>query len=464
MKSSRWHSSSILHRLAAAFFSAAAGVTTQGQTPGGAPRIADPVAAEIDQSIHEVLDQAQAPSASIAIVQDGRISYVKAYGRAVLSPEVPATIDTRYGIASVSKQFTAAAILLLVKEGKLTLDDPVRRYISGLGANDNVTIRQVLSHRSGYRDYWPQDYVPPFMRKAISPEEILDRWVRVPPDFPPGSEFQYSNSNYPVAGQIVEKISGQPLMKFLEERIFKPLRMERVIEDDTRPLAPPDAAGYMRVALGPARPAAKEASGWLYAAGQLAMPPRDLALWNISLIERSLLNDEGYEAMFQHNLGVFAKDDAGRRLIRHDGQISGTTTENRVWPEQRAALTVVVNADWGGLPAAIADRITYIMFPPAGVDNEALAFFKALQRGAIAPSELTTNAQSYFTPEALRDAPAGLAKLGAVRTFRRTSEGRRGGLIHRRYIILCAHGTVSASVFTTPEGQFEQFNVEPVVR
>jgi hypothetical protein len=302
------------------------------------------------------------------------------------------------------------------------------------------------------------------MLKPITPDKILDQWVRVVPDFPAGSEFQYSNSNYTVAGQIVEKVSGQPLMQFQQERIFTPLRMTHVDEDDTKPLEAPDAAGYTRVALGPVTLAPKEASGWLYGAGHLAMPPRDLALWNISLIERSLLGAQGYQAMFQNNLGVFAKDDSGRRLIRHDGQISGTMTENRVWPEQRTALTVVVNADWGSLPAAIADRLTQILFPPTGADAEALSFFVALQRGAVDRTKLTTNAQSYFTPEALAEAAKGLTKLGSVRKFTRISEGRRGGLINRKYNILCARGTVSASVFTTSDGRFEQFNVEPVAR
>lgn len=400
-------------------------------------KIADELATRIDQSVREVLDHAQAPSASIAVVLNGRVAYLNAYGKARMAPDVPATIDTRYGIASVSKQFTAAAILLLAKDGKLKLEDPVRRYITKLGANDNVTIRQVLNHTSGYRDYWPQDYVPPFMLKPVSAEKILDQWVRVRPDFVAGSDWQYSNSNYIVAGQIVEKVSGQPLMQFLQDRIFTPLHMTGVDEDDTKPLESPDAAGYTRVALGPVRPALKEAPGWLYAAGHLAMPPRDLALWNISLIERSLLSPEGYDAMVTSNLGVFVKDDLGKRLIRHNGQISGMTTENRVWPEQRAAVSVMVNGDWGGIPAVIADRIGHIIFPPTGGDAGVQAFFVALQQGSVDPAKLTENAKSYFTPEALSDAAKGLAELGTVRILkhgppRRADSSNVSGVLHPR--------------------------------
>jgi hypothetical protein len=194
------------------------------------------------------------------------------------------------------------------------------------------------------------------------------------------------------------------------------------------------------------------------------MPPRDLALWNISLIERSLLDAEGYNSMFQNNLGVFVSEDSGRRLIQHNGQISGMTTENRVWPDQRASVTVMVNADWGSIPQAIADRLTHIIFPPVGADAEALSFFVALQAGTVDRAKLTSNAQSYFTAEALNDAKEGLTKLGSVRGFKRLSEGRRGGLVHRKYNIICARATATASVFTTPDGRFEQFNVEPLLR
>jgi len=429
------------------------------------PSLPEALATKIDQCIEEVLEQTDAPSVSIAIVRDGRIAYTKAYGRARLSPDIPATVETRYGIASVSKQFTAAAILLLEKDGKLKLDDPVRQYIGNLREDDKVTIRQLLGHRSGYRDYWPQDYVPPFMLQSVTPEKILDQWVRVAPDFPAGSESQYSNSNYTVAGQIVEKVSGQPLMKFLQERIFIPLHMTKVDEDDTKPLTAPDAAGYTRVALGPVRPAPKEAAGWLYAAGQLALPPGDLALWNISMIERNLLNPEGYDAMIKSSLGVFTKDDAGRRLVHHDGLISGTTTQNRIWPDQRAALTVVANADWGGIASAISDRLTFLLFPPSDpAEAKALNFFESLQNGSIDRAQITKNAESYFTPGSIKDAEQGLKKLGPVRNFKLVRERPRGGFVIRKYDIHCARGAVTATVLSNSEGQFEQFNVEPVVR
>ena len=113
----------------------------------------------VDQIANDVLQQTGVPSASVAIVKGGKLVYTHAYGSAHLDPPVAATPDMRYSIGSISKQFTAAAILLLQEQGKLSLDDAVGKYVPGLTRGDEVTIRQILSHTSGYQDYWPEDYL-----------------------------------------------------------------------------------------------------------------------------------------------------------------------------------------------------------------------------------------------------------------------------------------------------------------
>src|SRR5262245_34608781 len=256
------------------------------------------LAAKIDERVQAALDQVQAPSASIAIVLDGKVAYLKAYGQARLAPEeVAATTETRYAIGSVSKQMVAAAALLCVQDGKLQLDDPVGKYLPGLTEGERITIRHLLNHTSGYRDFYPQDYVFPAMKLPIKPSGILDQWARVPLDFQPGEQWQYSNTGYTAAGLIVEKVTGQPLFEFMRERVFKPLEMSRVVDHDTQPLVVPDAVGYTRVALGPIRPVTKEGEGWLFAAGPLAMAPSELAKWNISLINQSLLSAASYREL-----------------------------------------------------------------------------------------------------------------------------------------------------------------------
>src|SRR5207248_7666206 len=128
---------------------------------------------------------------------------------------------------------------------------------SDLTRAKDVTIRQLLSHTSGYQDYWPQDYVPPFMLEPITADRILDLWARKPLDFDPGTQWQYSNTNFVIAGLIVEKASGMPLLQFLAKRVFAPLDMKGVVNIDHDHLPDTDPTGYLRYALGPPRPAPK---------------------------------------------------------------------------------------------------------------------------------------------------------------------------------------------------------------
>ncbi len=286
----------------------------------------------IDRIAQQVLEQTGVPSASLAVVKGGKLVYTHAYGSARLAtataPALPATPQMRYSIGSISKQFTAAAILLLQEEGKLSLDDPVGKYIPGLTRGNEVTIRQILSHTSGYQDYWPEDYVMTPMLHAESSQQILDTWAKKPLDFEPGTQWQYSNTNFVIAGRIVETVTGAPLMDFLTQRIFRPLGMNSVWNSDEAKLTQADATAYYRHALGPLRVAPKEGRGWMFAAGELAMTAHDLALWDESLITQTILKPESYKQMFtevklkdgtgtHYGLGVGIHDLDGHRSIDH---------------------------------------------------------------------------------------------------------------------------------------------------
>src|SRR6202051_1251391 len=192
--------------------------------------------ASIDAAVNQVLSSTKVPSASIAIVKDGRIAYLQAYGLARLTPPMAATPQMQYPVGSISKQFTAAAVLLLAQEHKLTLDDPVSKYLPDLSRANEVTIRMLLSHTSGYQDYWPEDYVMTSMMVPTNAQHILDVWGKKPLDFDPGTQWQYSNTNYVIAGRIVEQVSGMALIDLLEKRIFLPLGMDNVYDTDASKL------------------------------------------------------------------------------------------------------------------------------------------------------------------------------------------------------------------------------------
>src|SRR3954466_6533419 len=198
---------------------------------------------KIDAVAAAALQSTGVPAASVAVVKNGQIVFVKAYGNAKLDPPTPASSSMRFSIGSISKQFTASAILMLQEEGKLSLDDKVGKWMPDLTRANEVTIRQLLSHTSGYQDYWPQDYVMPNMLKPVDAKQILDQWARIPLDFEPGTKWQYSNTNFVIAGVIIEKVSGMPLMQFLQKNVFATLGMTSVSNIDEKRLGDTDPTG-----------------------------------------------------------------------------------------------------------------------------------------------------------------------------------------------------------------------------
>ena len=249
--------------------------------------------ARLTGAIQAAVKQSGVPSVSVAVVLDGKLAYSQAIGYAGLSPRRAADVNTRYAIGSISKQFTAAALLLLQEEGKLSLDDKVAKYFPELTRAGDISLRQLLSHTSGYEDYAPQDYIIPEWLKPVTPRQILDGWARKPLDFEPGAQWQYSNTNYVLAASIFEKVSGRPLMEFLKEKIFGPLEM--LSAGPMGSAGPDDALAYTRYALGPPRPAKREAQGWYFGAGELSMTPSDLARWDIAFLEKKILSAKSYE-------------------------------------------------------------------------------------------------------------------------------------------------------------------------
>jgi D-alanyl-D-alanine carboxypeptidase len=428
--------------------------------------------ASIDKAVGEILAKTGAPSASVAVVKDGKIAYLHAYGNAQIDPPRAATTDMRYSIGSISKQFTAAAILMLQEEGKLSLDDKVVRWLPDLTRAGDVTIRQLLSMTSGYQDFWPQDYVMPNMMKPVTAPEIMNEWGRKPLDFEPGTKWQYSNTNYVIAGAIVEKVAGMPLLDLLQRRIFGPLHMTTVFNTDEAPLRADDPMRYLRYAVGPLRPAPKEGKGWMFAAGELAMTAHDLALWDISMIDQTILKPQSYRAMetevqlssgvgARYALGLSIGMTDGRRFLSHGGEVSGFTATNTVFPDDRAAVVVLTNMDATGASSQIATRIANLLFATSDNVTTALAqkIFEGLQKGQIDRSLFTSNANAYFSDQAVADYATSLGPLGKPQEFTQASQSLRGGMTLRRYRIRFPSKTLNVTTFWMPDGKIEQFQI-----
>ena len=434
-------------------------------------------AAAIDTITNKVLSDTGVPSAVVGIVKDGKIVFTKGYGNGRLDPDVPANPPMRYSIGSISKQFTAAAILLLQEQGKLSLDDRVSKYFPGLTRAGEVTIRQLLSHTSGYQDYYPQDYVPRFMIASTTAQHIMDTWAKKPLDFDPGTRWQYSNTNYVIAGAIVEKITGHPLFDLLQQKIFDPLGMKTVMDTDQNSLAPTDAVGYFRYASSPPHPETKEGKGWLSAAGELSMTVEDLLRWNISLMTQSILKPESYREM---ETDVRLKDGIGtgyglglslsiydtHRILQHGGEVTGFTATSMVLPEDRMAIAVLTNQMASGASGVIARQILTRLFAASSQEDDAAMakaqqIFAALQKGTIDRSLFTDDANQFFTEAALNDYRSSLGPLGAPKSFTAGGKSLRGGMVFRSFNVQFPQRGFVVTTFEQPDGKLEQYLVVP---
>ena len=429
----------------------------------------------ISDKVAATLKQSGAPGVSIAVVKDGKLALAKAFGKASIDPDRAASSDTRYAVGSISKQFTAAAILLMQEQGKLSLDDPVSKYFPDLTRASDITIRQLLSHTSGYEDYAPQDYIIPDWTRPTTPQAVVGGWAKKPLNFDPGTKWQYSNTNFVLAGEIFEKASGQPLLPFLKEKFFQPLGMSSA--SDCSVAAPSDATAYTRYAGGPPRPVKREAEGWYFAAGELCMTPSDLARWDIAFLRREILSPRSYEEFTRevrlkngdathYALGLTLGEFNRIPTITHGGEVSGFLSSNAVYPTRNAAIIVLTNQDGNDINGPITSQIATLLFlpeQPAAVEKDTQlvrTILAGLQKGTVNRSLFTDNANSYFGDLALKDLRKSLTACGKLQSVTRTSDTLRGGMTHRTYRAVFQKKTVTLNIYVMPDGKYEQFLVE----
>jgi CubicO group peptidase (beta-lactamase class C family) len=313
------------------------------------------------------------------------------------------------------------------------------------------------------------------MEKPTTPAQILDRWAHQPLDFEPGAQYQYSNTNYVMAGLIFEKATGMPLARFRSEKVFVPLEMRSVTDIDQERLKDIDPLGYMRYGLGPLRPSPKEGKGWLYAAGELAMTAEDLAKWDISLIDQRVLKPASYRELettvrlnnglaTNYALGIGVRSRDGHRILSHGGEVSGFCAENMVFPEDRAAIAVFVNQISTDAASEIARRITPLLLAsaePGGAQRlqQAREIFAGLQQGRIDRTLFTHNGNSYFSEQALKDFASSLGLLGKPQDFSELGHDNRGGMIGRTFRVKFAGRELIIRTYEIADGKWEQYQL-----
>jgi hypothetical protein len=210
----------------------------------------------------------------------------------------------------------------------------------------------------------------------------------------------------------------------------------------------------------------------MYGAGELAMPARDVAKWDISEIDKSLLTPKAYDEQVQtiklnsgrdtgYALGLRVSKSGGRTIYEHGGEIAGFVAENRIYPDEKAAIVVLTNIEANSAADMIADRISDLILPPDPLDAEIKGVFFGLQKGTLDRSLLAPNLNDYFTPTTVSDFASSLALLGAPYLFQRRADRDRGGMKFRSYRIAFDKRAVTLTVYIMPDGKLEQFLVGP---
>lgn len=236
------------------------------------------------------------PGCAVLVARKGDVIYRKAYGMANLELNVPMTPDNVFRIASLSKQFTAVAILQLGEKGLLSIDDDIKKFIPDFVVGDKtITIANLLSHTSGIKNITDTEHMKEGKRKNWTPAELVEAIKKLPSDFAPGTAFRYSNSGYLLLGYIIEKASGKSYEQYISENIFKPLHMDHAYYDHAQTVVPGRASGYVSISDKQYVNADFIDQSFPYAAGALMMSVDDMYKWNKGLYTYTIVKKETLE-------------------------------------------------------------------------------------------------------------------------------------------------------------------------
>jgi CubicO group peptidase (beta-lactamase class C family) len=291
-------------------------------------------------------------SGSVLVARDGKVVFSKGYGMANLEFEIPNRSQTKFRLGSITKQFTAAAILILQERGKLSVQNPVCNYVDGCPASwSEITIHHLLTHTSGIPNYTNFPDWQKTMMIPVTIDSLIGRFKDKPLEFKPGTKMSYGNSGYVTLGYIIEKVAGESYESFLQKNIFGPLQMTNTGYDTHDKILKNRATGYAMV------DGKTVNSPYLdmtvpYAAGALYSTVEDLFIWNEALFNDKLLSAKSREAMmtpFQNNYayGLAVDQQFKRKIVMHGGGINGFLTVLARFPEEKVTIVVLRNDDYG---------------------------------------------------------------------------------------------------------------------
>jgi CubicO group peptidase (beta-lactamase class C family) len=325
-----------------------------------------PLASKFDEYLSAAAKLGFTGSALVA--RDGRVIFSRGYGMANAEWDIPNAPQTKFRLGSITKQFTAASILLLQERGKLGVQDPICKYFDNCPeAWKEITIHHLLTHTGGIPNFTSFPDYRKTMTIPVTMQSLVERFRDKPLDFRPGEKMSYSNSGYIALGHIIEKVAGESYESFLQKNIFDPLKMTNSGYDRHTTVLKNRATGYS------SRNGKRINSDYLemtipHAAGALYSTVEDLFAWNEALFSDKLLSAKSREAMMtadknNYAYGLTVNQQHNRRVVAHGGGINGFNTILARFPEEKVTVVVLRNADYGSpAPGKVSQDLAAILF------------------------------------------------------------------------------------------------------
>jgi CubicO group peptidase (beta-lactamase class C family) len=298
---------------------------------------------------------ADIPGVSVAIVTNDSIALARGYGVQSLGSRRPVDTNTIFRFGSVTKQLIAASALVLAEQGKLSLDSPISTWLPTIPNGAHIALIDLLGQTSGYRDYYPLDYVDNEMGKARTVGQIIKEYSSFALTAPANTRWEYSNTNYAIAGRILERVDGQPIAQILQQRIFSPAQMSTAFYDEPMRAAPDRATGYNTYFTEPQHYDAPEAPQWLNAAAGVAGTASDLARFDIALLRHTIMRPASFSKMTadrilpngvdtDYGLGFDVDSVNGHHIVAHGGNVIGFAASNLIDLDAGVAVVVLANS------------------------------------------------------------------------------------------------------------------------
>jgi D-alanyl-D-alanine carboxypeptidase len=444
--------------------------------PASPPTLASLAPADLDAFVQATVAAQRAIGVTVGIMQDGRVIFAKGYGLARVADNTPVSPETLFAVGSVTKQFTCAVALQLEQERKLSFDDPVAKYAPALTRARDITVRDIGGMVSGYRDYYPLDFVDRPMAAPRPSGEIVRDFASRPLDFEPRFRYSYSNTGYLLLGQIAEHAGGEPFATQLERRLFRPLGLAHTRYEPARG-GDGMAEGYTPLGLGDAEPAIPEGEGWIGAAGGIWSTPTDLLVWDLALMEGKVLSPASWTTMTAprrlsdgrtsgYGCGQSIRDRGPALVLQHGGAVSGFGARNAMVPSSRSAVVVMANADWaGGVLDAIESAVLAKLMPAADAPtiagpparDVALDLLGQIRAGQVNRALLGDEYNAFLTPARLAVMAKSLQESGDIGDVQAGAIRERGGMEVSTLTFKAGSTAASTLMYRTPDGKVQEF-------